>query len=80
MLGEQGDLGGLSYTPAHRLGDEPHRRAADSTPQGGTPPPARFFFMAFGGKGSWALGDLCDVGHLDMCLHVCIYICIDTYA
>ena len=61
------------YTPG---GTSPHRRAADSPPQGGTPPPARLFFMAIRGKGSWALGDLCDVGHMDMCSHVYIFIYI----
>ena len=68
----------------HAVADHAHAlkgRAADSTPPGGTPPPARFFFMALWGLGSWALGDLCDVGHMDMCSHVYIYmrryICTD---
>ena len=42
-------------------------RAADCLPQGGTPPPARFFIMALRGNVFLALGDLCDLGNMDTC-------------
>ena len=38
------ELAGLSYTPLSP--SRKRRRAADCLPQGGTPPPARFFIMA----------------------------------
>ena len=36
-------------------------------PQGGTPPPARFFIMALRGNVFVALGDVCDLGNMDKC-------------